>query len=290
MQRILILGGNGMIGHQLLKSYQDKFIVKTTLKQNESVYIKHGLFNKNNSFFNIDAKYFFLIEKCIVDFKPDIVINAIGITKKNATKKNHNECKVINSELPIKLAELSDKIIFKLIHLSTDCVFSGNKGMYSETDLADCNDIYGLSKINGEIDGKKNVLTLRKSTIGFEIGEIKHGLLEWALSMKGTIYGYKKAIFSGVTTLELSKIIEFIILNNINIYGIWHVASEPINKYDLLRKIQTLFIKDDLSILLEESYVCDRSLNSLKFNKFIKYVIPTWDQMLKELVINNDKC
>ena len=289
MQRILILGGNGMIGHQLLKSYQHKFIVKTTLKKNESEYNKYGIFNKKNSYFDIDAKNFLSIERCITDFKPNIVINAIGITKKIASKRNQNECNVINSELPIKLAEFSDKIIFKLIHLSTDCVFSGNKGQYSETDPTDCNDIYGISKVNGEIDGKKNVLTLRKSTIGFEIGETKHGLLEWVLSMKGTIYGYKKAVFSGVTTLELSKIIEFIILNNIKIYGIWHIASEPISKYDLLKKIQTLFIKDDLTILSDENYVCDRSLRSLKFDKFIKYVIPTWDQMLKELMIDYNK-
>ncbi len=286
MIRILILGGSGMIGHQLLKSYESKYSVMVTLRNNENYYKKFHLFNKKNSIYELDILNFESLESIIKLHMPQFIINAIGITKQKINKIDKDKCIAINTHFPHKLSNFCKRMSIKLIHLSTDCVFSGIKGNYNEDDIVDCNDLYGLTKSNGEIINLNNVITLRKSTIGFEL-EKKHGLLEWFLSSKGEVHGYKNAIFSGVTTLELSKIIENIFLKNSDMYGLWHVSGNPINKYDLLNEINKKFKIDDIKINIDHNIVYDRTLNGKKFFNHAKYKIPSWSEMLDDLYKNS---
>lgn len=281
--KILILGGSGMIGHQLLLNYISKFEVMTTLRLNEEFYKQFNIFNKKNSFYNIDVFKSSKLKKIISDFNPIIIINAIGITKQ---KLNKNKLAYeINSSFPRKLLNLCVNKNIKLIHLSTDCVFSGEKGFYNETDTPDPNDHYGKSKLEGEIINDPNIITLRKSTIGPELKD-KHGLYEWFVSEKGDIEGYKNARFTGITTIELANIIEKIIIHHNELSGLWHVAGPVIDKFTLLNKIKNILKRQDINILLNESFKCDRTLNDKKLRQVINHQSPSWDDMLEDMIKN----
>ncbi len=281
--KVLILGGSGMIGHQLLLNYIGKFEVMTTLRFNEEFYKQFNIFNKKNSFYNIDVTRCSTLKKIIFDFNPIVVINAIGITKQKITKNKF--AYQINSKFPQKLLNLCVNKNIKLIHLSTDCVFSGEKGFYNETDTPDPDDHYGKSKFEGEIINDPNIITLRKSTIGPELKD-KHGLYEWFVSEKGDIEGYKNAKFTGITTIELAKTIEKIIKHHTELNGLWHVAGPEIDKFTLLNKIKNILKKQDINILLNESFKCDRTLDDKKLRQAINYQSPSWDDMLVNMIKN----
>ena len=165
--------------------------------------------------------------------------------------------------------------------MSTDCVFSGHKGNYSETDPSDAEDLYGKTKYLGEVD-YPGCLTIRTSIIGREL-ETKHGLIEWFLSQEGkTVSGYKKAIFSGLTTIALSEIIAEIIVNHPSLSGVYQVASKPISKYDLLNIVKHTY---DMKVRIDpdESIINNRSLNPEKFRKETNIKIPSWEYMIEEM-------
>jgi dTDP-4-dehydrorhamnose reductase len=168
-----------------------------------------------------------------------------------------------------------------MIHFSTDCVFSGKKGNYRESDASDAEDLYGRSKYLGEVS-EPNCLTLRTSIIGRELSRTQ-GLLEWFLSQRGTIKGFRKAVFSGFTTLEMSRIVEKLLVEYPEAAGIYHVSSDPISKYGLL-----MLIKDKMGLetIIEpdDAYHCDRSLDSSRFRQEFQYTPPTWVEMVEELV------
>ena len=237
---------------------------------------------KNNSIkIDIESKEK-LIEK-IKSIKPDYVINCIGwIKQKKIDKKNAYN---VNSQFPLFLSQLALVLNFKLIHISTDCVFSGLKGNYLDNDHKDAKDLYGLSKNLGEIKND-NTCTLRTSIIGPEIGLNKFGLLEWFLSQKVKIQGYDKVIFSGLTTLELSKLISRCLFKKALYNQILNVSSKPISKYNLLKNIKKIFKKD---IIIERSnkIKLNRSLNSKKFKKITGYKCPSWKKMINEMYLNN---
>ncbi len=281
--KALILGGSGMIGHQLLLELIKNFEAMATLRLNEDDYKKFNIYNKSNSFYNVDILDNNNLKKIIIDFNPAVIINAVGITKqKIISNKITNQ---VNSIFPKYLLKICVKKNIKLIHLSTDCVFSGEIGNYNETNLPDPNDQYGKSKYEGEIVNDQNAITLRKSTIGPELNN-KHGLYEWFLSEKGDIEGYKNAKFTGITSLELAKIIEKIITHHFELHGLWHVAGPEIDKFTLLKKIRNLLKKEDINILLNESFKCDRTLDGKKFRQITNYKSPSWDDMLKEMIQN----
>ena len=216
----------------------------------------------------------------LTDYHPDAVVNAIGIVKQLPEASESIPSIEINALFPHRLALLCKDINARMIHLSTDCVFSGEKGNYKESDISDADDLYGRTKFLGEVT-EKHCLTLRTSMIGPELSR-KKNLLEWFLSQKGTVNGYKKVIFSGFTTLELSRIIENMILNYPEANGIYHVSSEPISKFDLLSLIKE-GLKLSIEIIPDESTVCDRSLDSIKFRREFGYTPPTWGEMVSEL-------
>jgi len=192
----------------------------------------------------------------------DLVINCIGLTKHRKEFINTSNVILLNTLLPWKLKDMSLQYKFRLIHISTDCVFSGKSGCYNEDDLNDAKDVYGKSKSLGEIAEEKNCITIRTSTIGHEIIH-KNGLLEWFLS-QNTCNGYTKAVFSGIPTIILAQIINKYIIPNINLHGLFNVGGKPICKYDLLSLIHKVYRKK-INLIEDDSFVINRSLNSKKF-------------------------
>lgn len=279
--KILILGGDGMLGHQLLLSLKNKYQVCVTLHQNSNSYKKYNLFNSQNSYFNLDVCNKKKLRAVIADFKPNVIINAIGIVKQRETAKDTIPCIEVNTLFPHRLSQICAANDIRLIHISTDCVFSGRKGKYVEDDLSDAEDLYGKSKFLGEVNNP-NCLTIRSSLIGLELSR-KTGLIEWFLAQKGLIKGFRGAIFSGLTTLEMTRVIELLLIKYPNLSGIWHISSEPINKYDLLSQFSHMLERKDIEIMPENDFRCDRSLISQAFKKITTYQAPTWLSMLSEL-------
>jgi dTDP-4-dehydrorhamnose reductase len=286
--RILIVGGDGMLGHQLFKHLGKEYFVKVTLRQDFSLYEKFNLFRPENSFTGIDVCSIDRLMQVLGEFQPQAVVNAAGIIKQRSNARESIPSIEINSLFPHRLALLCNQIGAKMVHLSTDCVFSGEKGNYREDDPSDATDLYGQSKYLGEVN-EKHCITLRTSMIGRELSR-KKSLLEWFLAQKGPIKGFKKAIFSGFTTQELSRIIEMILLKHPDASGIYHVSSEPISKYDLLQLINKKLLLP-IEIIGDEAFVCDRSLDSGKFRQEFNYSPPTWEKMVDELCeeISNTK-
>ena len=278
--RILILGGDGMLGHQLFKQLKNNHDVRVTLRQDLSVYKKFMLFSTENIYPGIDVRSPDKLSEVVTDFHPDAVVNAIGIVKQLQEANESIPSLETNALFPHRLALLCKDIRARMIHLSTDCVFSGKKGNYVESDFSDAEDLYGKTKFLGEVTDS-HCLTLRTSMIGLELSR-KKSLIEWFLAQKGTVNGYKKVIFSGFTTLELSRVIENMILNYPEASGIYHVSSDPISKLDLLSMIKE-GLKLPIEIIPDESFACDRSLDSSKFRQEFNYNPPSWEEMIVEL-------
>lgn len=278
--RILILGGDGMLGHQLFTYLRSRHKVRCTLRQDLSAYERFGLFDEHSAYAGIDVRSLERLVEVLADFRPEAVVNCIGIVKQRPTAKESIPSLEINSLLPHRLAVLCKGIGARLVHLSTDCVFSGEKGNYRESDPSDATDLYGKTKFLGEV-GDENCLTLRTSIIGRELTR-KKSLLEWFLAQSGAVKGFKNAIYTGFTTLEMSRIIETMLLDHPDASGVYQVSSDPINKYELL-----LLFRDKLGhsieILPDETFRCDRSLDSTRFRQDFNYVPPSWETMIAEL-------
>jgi len=269
-----------MLGHQFLRSWQDHHNVKVTLRQSQSYY-RCDLFTAANSFFDVDVRVEDNLRAIIEDFQPDAVVNAVGITKQQVDDRAIIPTIAVNALFPHHLAKLSLDYHTRLVLMSTDCVFSGETGYYNEHAVSDAKDLYGRTKFLGEVN-QAHVITLRKSTIGLELTK-KHGLIEWFLQQHGTITGYRKAIYSGLIASELANVIETILLQHPSLHGVWNVASEPINKYDLLVGLSQRLKHQDVEIIPSDDFICDRSLDGRAFCQQTSYTPPTWDVMLDEL-------
>ena len=286
-QRILILGGNGMLGHRFLYSWRDRHEVKVTLRGELSNYATFGLFDSTNSFAGVDIRDLNHLETIIRDFRPDAVVNAIGITKQRTCESNIIPTIEINALFPHLLAGLCSKHCSRMVQLSTDCIFSGRSGFYGEQAVSDAEDLYGRSKFLGEVD-QPHVVTLRKSTIGLELTG-SHGLVEWFMAQRGKIRGFRGAIYSGLISSELADVVETILTLHPELSGIWNISSEPISKYDLLLQLAEKLNRDDIEIEPFDDFICDRSLNSKIFRENTGYIAPSWDSMLNELVEQIEK-
>ncbi|MDD1696006.1 MAG: SDR family oxidoreductase [Methanoregula sp.] len=278
---ILILGATGMLGHKLMQVLSKPFPVTGTLRGNTSDFGNHPVFTGKNITGYVRADDLMSVQNAIEYSKPDVVINCIGIVKQLPAAQDPLPSIAINALFPHQLARICTQKNIRLIHMSTDCVFSGHKGNYSETDPSDAEDLYGKTKYLGEVD-YPGCLTIRTSIIGREL-ETTHGLMEWFLSQEGkTVSGYKKAIFSGLTTIALSEIIAEIIVNHPSLSGVYQVASKPISKYDLLNIVKhTYHMK--VRIDSDETIINNRSLNPEKFRKETNIKIPSWEYMIEEM-------
>jgi dTDP-4-dehydrorhamnose reductase len=278
--RILVLGGDGMLGHQLLKVLQPTHDVRVTLHRPLDAYRSYGLFDAGNSFPNIDARSTSSLAEVLAELQPEAVVNCIGLIKQRDDTKDVIANLEVNALLPHRLAELCAGSGTRLIQISTDCVFSGRKGMYKETDVADAEDAYGRTKLLGEVTGS-NCLTLRTSIIGRELAR-KRSLLEWFIAQNGRVKGFRKAIFSGFSTVEFSRVVKMMLERFESAEGLFHVSSEPINKYDLLNLFREQF-GTPVEIEPDDALAIDRSLDSSRFRSTFGYVPPTWRDMLVEL-------
>ncbi len=278
--RILILGGDGMLGHRLFAHLRQRHEARVTLRRDLAAYSGYGLFDRTNSFDRVDLRGVDRLSQVLGEFRPQAIINAVGIVKHQAEAADAITTIEVNALLPHRLEALCRSSGTRLVHMSTDCVFSGLRGNYRESDRPDPDDFYGRSKLLGEVRDTPS-LTLRTSIIGPELAR-KTGLLEWFLSQRGSIKGFRKAIFSGFTTLELSRIIERLLNQFPRASGIYHVSSAPINKHELL-----LLIKQKLGLQVEikpdDEFVCDRSLDSTRFRQEFGYNPPPWETMIDEL-------
>ena len=279
--RILILGGDGMLGHRLLMHLQDRHETKVTLRRELAAYERYGLFTLENSYWSVEAKDTERFLEVMGDFHPEAVVNAVGIVKQRGTAKEAIPSLEINALLPHRLALLCRAVGARLVHLSTDCVFSGRKGNYTEGDVADAEDLYGRTKLLGEVTDA-GCITLRTSIIGLELSR-RTGLIEWFLAQRGEIRGFTKAIYTGLTTAEMSRVIERVLVEHPHLSGVWQVASEPINKYDLLVRFSEVLDRDDIRIVPDDTVRIDRSLLPVAFERATGYSAPGWNEMLKEL-------
>lgn len=275
--KVLILGGSGMLGHKLSQVLAERFDTLATFRGSSAV----GAYYPQRIVCGVSAEDFETVEKALTANEPDVVVNCIGIVKQDAAAKDRYQSIAINSLFPHQLARACGSRGIRLIHLSTDCVFSGRRGNYKEDDVSDAEDIYGRTKWLGELD-YAHCLTIRTSMIGRELRG-SHGLIEWFLSQRGKrVRGFKRAIFSGFTTVALSETIGNIIANGDGLHGVWHVAAEPINKFDLLSMVKQAF-QMDIEIEPDESFVCDRSLDDTRFRARTGFTSPSWEQMIDRM-------
>lgn len=273
MKKVLIIGSEGMAGHLLLNflGEQSNYILYSTsrnpCKENKN-HMKLDVFNTEK------------LTGFIKKMQPDYVINCVGVLVKDANE-NPDKAIFINAYFPHFLDKLSKTYGYKLIHISTDCVFDGQKGGYLENDIPNETNFYGRSKALGEVINERN-LTIRTSIIGPEIKADGVGLFHWFMSQRGDINGYSKAIWSGVTTLELAKFIHYLLAENIDLTGLFHLCNnDKLSKESLLILFQQNFGRYDINIRPDDSFVCDKSF--LNTRGEIQYQVPDYNQMIYEI-------
>lgn len=280
--KILILGATGMLGHTVFRyisqHHSDVNVYGTTRSDNAARYFSASLIAK--LIYGVDTNNIDSLVKTFADIKPDIVINCIGLVKQLSDINDPLISIPINSLLPHRLARICKAIDARLIHISTDCVFAGTQGYYSENDFPDACDLYGRSKFLGEVD-YPHAITLRTSIIGHELSG-QRSLLEWFLAQQNATKGFAKAIFSGIPTVELANIITNCVIPKPELTGLYHVAAAPINKFDLLQLIAKVY-KKDINIIPTDELVIDRSLNSGRFNKATGYIAPSWPELIRRM-------
>jgi dTDP-4-dehydrorhamnose reductase len=279
--KILVLGGNGMLGHQIVRvlSASKKFKVYAT-DRSGSMMSHKDTSQAVNFITDFNAEHLIDFETEFLSVSPDVVINCIGLVKQHAHSLNNSKMILLNSLFPHQLNDLCKKIDAYLIHFSTDCVFSGKKGNYRESDFPDATDLYGRSKLLGEVYSPR-ALTLRTSIIGHELSG-KLSLLEWFLAQKNSCKGFKNAFFSGLPANEIALIIRDYLVHQQSINGVYHVASHPISKYNLLSLIAAAY-QMDINIIPVDEPVIDRSLCGVRFEKETGFLAPCWSEMIKRM-------
>ena len=277
--KILILGGDGMIGHKMdqVLSVQNHEIV-ISIREKKDLTLK-SISSKSKVFFND------FLKDNIIDFlvkvNPDVIINAIGVTIRRGAKKNISDTIYLNSLFPHQLSNWALAFKKRLIHFSTDCVFSGSEGSYLEDATPNALDYYGKTKGLGEINSKSS-LTIRSSMIGPELFN-KTELFEWIINNKEKeINGFSRVMYSGVTTIYMARLLSDLIVNHKNLDGIYNVASKPISKFELLHLINDKF---DLGLIInkDQNITSNKTLNPSKIEKEIGIESPHWNDLIVEI-------
>jgi dTDP-4-dehydrorhamnose reductase len=280
-EKILVLGASGMLGHKVMQVMAPHLQVTGTVRRRAEAFNRHPVLGGMTLIGQVNAFDFRSIESAIDKARPSVLINCIGMVKQLPEAKDPLQAITINALLPHQLACHCRAAAIRLIHISTDCVFSGRKGNYAETDSPDADDLYGRSKFLGELDALHG-LTLRTSLIGREL-QNGLGLIEWFLRQRGgRVPGYTRAIFSGVTTQVMGEALLMIICEQPTLRGLWHLASEPIAKYQLLALIRKIG-RVEVELVPNDSVVCDRSLNGHKLQQKTGYCPPSWPVMIEKL-------
>lgn len=277
--RILVIGGNGMLGHQLCRFLAERTEVWATFHKKAEQF---NCLPEEKMLENVYVQDLSRIQEVLDRVKPDAVINAVGIVKQRDEAKQAVTSIQVNALFPHQLADLCVERGIRVIQISTDCVFSGFRGNYSEIDVPDPVDLYGRTKLLGELN-RPGCLTLRTSIIGWQLNTFS-SLLSWfALQRNKHIKGYRKAIYSGFSTTVLAQLIGDILQTRPDLNGLYQVSSEPISKFDLLVKLRDILGWSDIIIDPDDQFFCDRSLSSTRFTTATSWRSPTWEAMLQGL-------
>ncbi|MFZ6047166.1 dTDP-4-dehydrorhamnose reductase family protein [Pseudomonas sp. CR3202] len=278
--KVLVLGVTGMLGHDVFKVLGEAQGLEVWGTLRSAGALRH---------FNDDQRQRLLTGVDVLDqdglvnalarVQPDVVVNCVGLIKQLADAKDPLSALPINAMLPHRLAKLCQLLGARLIHVSTDCVFSGRKGMYAESDLSDAEDLYGKSKYIGELHDLPHAITLRTSIIGHELGS-NFALVDWFLSQEGRVKGYRKAIFSGLPTVELARVIRDHVIPAPQLSGLYHVSVDPIDKYTLLNLVAQVYGKE-IEIVGDDQVEIDRSLDSSRFRRDTGYTPQAWPELIK---------
>jgi dTDP-4-dehydrorhamnose reductase len=286
MSKLLILGAGGMLGHKLCQYMPTKGheVVGALRKDPENLRRFPEVFSKCRLVGGVDALNDESLTHIVTDVKPNFVINCVGIVKQLPEADNAYLSVAINSYLPHRLARLCETHGARLVHISTDCVFDGARGDYSETDFSDARDLYGKSKFLGETTpAEASAVTLRTSFIGRELHRPTHGLVEWFLAQGNKkVKGFARAIYTGFTSLELAKVIVRVVEMKQPLRGVYQAASAPINKFDLLQLLREVY-EVKIEIARTEEFQCNRSMRGNLFCEATGYAPPSWKQMVQEM-------
>lgn len=281
-RKLLVLGANGMLGHVVLRWFATSpdYEVVGTVRTAEAVGELRQRAPDVKVVTGLDAACLDSLRKLFEQVRPDAVINCIGVVKQ-LTGADHPATAIpINALLPHRLARLCQRHGARLVHISTDCVFSGRRGGYCEDDIADAEDLYGRSKLMGEVSAP-HAVTLRTSIIGHEMSSA-HALLGWFLSQRGVVPGYSNAIFSALPTVELARVIEQHVLTNASLQGIYHVVGPTISKYELLKLVAQIY-RSDSELKAVPTLVVDRSLDGRRFQSVTGYRPPDWPTLVETM-------
>lgn len=229
---------------------------------------------------NVDADNFDTVIRALAAIQSDIIINCIGLIKQLPSANDPLSAITVNAQLPHRLSLICRTANARMIHISTDCVFDGAKGNYTEEDNSNAIDLYGRTKFLGEVY-YPHCVTLRTSIIGHEL-KSKLGLVEWFLTQKDEVKGFTKAIYSGFPTIEMAHIISEYVIPNPDLQGLYHVSSEPISKYELLKLVAEKY-KKQIEIKPYDDFYSDRSLNSDKFRRATGYISPPWAELVDKM-------
>ncbi len=286
--KVIVLGGAGMLGHKMFQALRERFAstfctVRWDIQKPTTDRVE--LLQGDDVISGVDVMDFSALEAILLAFRPEYVVNCVGVIKHRPDAVSPILSITLNSLLPHKLAELCQRWGGRLIHFSTDCVFSGKCGSYREENFADAEDLYGRTKFLGEVTSGKS-LTLRTSIIGRELAHVA-SLLEWFLSQNHQkVKGYTKAFFSGVTTNWLAEVVADLIENHPNLSGLYQVTSQTISKFDLLSLLREAYDLD-IEIVRDDEFLCDRSMVGDKFARATGYVCPSWRELVLQLAADS---
>ncbi|MDO8773733.1 MAG: SDR family oxidoreductase [Burkholderiaceae bacterium] len=279
--KVLVLGASGMLGNAVLRLFAQSpgYEVLASARSTSALRLLPEELS-DRLICGVDVENMDTLTSLFAKARPDVVINCIGLVKQLAEADDPLAAIPINALLPHRLARLCDVAGARLVHMSTDCVFSGAKGMYTESDISDAKDLYGRSKYLGEVD-YPHAITLRTSIIGHELSGA-HSLVGWFLAQQGVVRGFRRAIFSGLPTVELARVIRDHVLAHPELHGVYHVSAEPINKFDLLTLIAKAYGKT-IAITPDDKLAIDRSLDSFRFRQATGYQPQPWPELVRRM-------
>ncbi|MGZ8173647.1 MULTISPECIES: dTDP-4-dehydrorhamnose reductase family protein [Methylobacter] len=279
--KILVLGAHGMLGSatlRVLSERRDWEVYGSVRSEHAKQFFSAEIAERLLA--NVDVTNYDALVDAFARIQPEVVINCVGATKQKIGGHDPLTAIPLNALLPHRLARLCAALNARLVHVSTDCVFSGKQGNYTEEDLPDAEDMYGRSKALGEVD-YPNAITLRTSMIGHEL-QSSYSLLNWFLTQQGSCKGFKRAIFSGLPTVELARLIRDVVISKPSLHGLYHVAGPAIAKYDLLKLIAEIYGKS-IEIVPENDFFIDRSLNADLFHAATGYQSPEWPELIESM-------
>jgi dTDP-4-dehydrorhamnose reductase len=279
--KVMVIGATGMLGSaviKLLRARADWQVFGTVRSENAKRLFMSDIAER--LFFGVDVEQNDSLIEAFTRIRPDVVINCVGLVKQLVVAEDPLQAIPINAILPHRLARLCKLAGARLVHISTDCVFSGDKGLYTEADAADAKDLYGRSKYLGEVD-YPHAITLRTSIIGHELDGAR-SLIGWFLAQTGSVKGYRRAIFSGLPTVEIARVIRDYVIPHPELHGLYHVSAAPISKFDLLTLVAQTYGKT-IDIVADDQLVIDRSLDSTQFRQATGFSPKPWAELISSM-------